>query len=172
MAAYQVGAVINGCRIEAGPVPNGHGHLHWALTCTVCDRYFGVHEDDVSNGCPFCFRAYVVAETKRYRAVRFVRTRVGAKAREIVNKALRQGTLVAPTRCSRCNKADRRRVSAHHEAYARPLEVVWLCARCRIARHKEARLANFDFYTGTPGAFERAPLPASMPKHPASIGAS
>jgi hypothetical protein len=55
--------------------------------------------------------------------------------------AVKAGLLTKPDRCSQCGrKADF--IEAHHEDYARPLDVVWLCKSCHtqlhVARKKEA----------------------------------
>jgi ribosomal protein S27AE len=53
----------------------------------------------------------------------------------IVVRAIRSGVLVRGP-CSRCGAA---KTHAHHEDYSKPLDVVWLCARCHIQRHKELK---------------------------------
>lgn len=57
------------------------------------------------------------------------------RARGAVLKAVKHGTLVRPARCSRCGYACK--PVAHHDDYARPLDVTWLCGSCHIARHVE-----------------------------------
>lgn len=44
---------------------------------------------------------------------------------QIVARAIRSGKLIKPTVCSVCNQE--RRIEAHHEDYAKPLDVVWVC---------------------------------------------
>lgn len=58
-----------------------------------------------------------------------------ATAHSAVEHALRIGTLIRATECERCG-ADWQ-LDAHHENYAKPLEVVWLCKECHGARHRE-----------------------------------
>lgn len=55
-----------------------------------------------------------------------------ARAWRLVKKAVRRGELVRGP-CSRCGAA---RAHGHHADYARPLDVVWLCARCHKAEHR------------------------------------
>lgn len=49
-----------------------------------------------------------------------------------VDRALRNGQLIKPSRCACGRNA---RVNAHHDDYARPLDVLWLCGVCHKARH-------------------------------------
>lgn len=60
-----------------------------------------------------------------------------------VEKALRSGRLIRSANCERCGEPDkpakngRSGLAGHHEDYSKPLEVVWLCQRCHVERHKE-----------------------------------
>lgn len=45
-----------------------------------------------------------------------------------VYMAIKDGTLVKPGKCSKCNKECI--VDAHHEDYLKPLEIIWLCRDC------------------------------------------
>ena len=58
------------------------------------------------------------------------------RAARHVNNATQRGKLVRPDRCSECGRACH--PDAHHEDYAKPLEVVWLCRSCHMARHRKA----------------------------------
>ena len=60
------------------------------------------------------------------------------QARMIVYQAIANGILIRPSICSNCNKE--RRISAHHEDYDKPLEVIWLCDKC----HGELSRNNQD----------------------------
>jgi cell division protein FtsL len=51
-----------------------------------------------------------------------------AKARLAVRNAIRHGDLVRPEHCQNCNATCK--PDAHHEDYAKPLEVIWLCDAC------------------------------------------
>ena len=60
-------------------------------------------------------------------------------ARTIVGNAVRDGRLTKPDQCSKCK--DMTRLHGHHDDYAKPLEVRWLCAACHHqwhAKHGEA----------------------------------
>ena len=52
----------------------------------------------------------------------------------MVGNAIKAGTL-KPTPCERCSFPFG--IHAHHEDYAKPLEVNWLCVRCHGKRHRE-----------------------------------
>lgn len=63
-----------------------------------------------------------------------------ARAHCAVQRALKSGALVRPEQCSRCD--NRHRIEAHHDDYLRPLDVLWLCARCHKARHAELKASD------------------------------
>jgi len=53
----------------------------------------------------------------------------------IVFRAIREGRLRRPDRCSECGQA-KKRIVAHHENYFMPLDVTWLCCRCHFEIHQ------------------------------------
>lgn len=53
-----------------------------------------------------------------------------------VHRAVKAGILIKPTSCSWCGE-DKLRIHGHHPDYARPLMVVWICARCHKKHHHE-----------------------------------
>ena len=55
-------------------------------------------------------------------------------ARRILNAAVKSRKIIKPAVCSECGIE--KRVSAHHEDYAKPLEVTWLCYECHGKRHR------------------------------------
>lgn len=57
------------------------------------------------------------------------------QAHMIVGTSLRKGILIRPSSCEKCSGSYL--VQAHHEDYAKPLEVQWLCKWCHMARHRE-----------------------------------
>lgn len=61
-----------------------------------------------------------------------------AKAHNAVSIALRDGKLLRPSVCEKCNISDVR-IEGHHESYEEKdwLDVIWLCDPCHKARHKE-----------------------------------
>lgn len=63
-----------------------------------------------------------------------------------VNNAVRDGRLVKPVLCSRCDEPamGRQRIEAHHEDYAKPLDVVWLCTGCHKLADRERVLREIE----------------------------
>ncbi len=59
-------------------------------------------------------------------------------ARLAVMAAVRAGRLVRPAACA-CGSD--LRVEAHHEDYAKPLDVEWLCRRCHRKHHPTPRVS-------------------------------
>ncbi len=55
------------------------------------------------------------------------------RAHDSVYYALKIGKLTRPETCSLCGGNSR--LHAHHEDYARPLDVQWLCSRCHQRLH-------------------------------------
>lgn len=49
-------------------------------------------------------------------------------------KALNNGQLVKPNCCSQCGGRDVN-INGHHDDYAYPLDVVWLCIKCHGEIH-------------------------------------
>lgn len=61
-------------------------------------------------------------------------------ARAAVNQAIKKGTMVRQP-CKECGTPN---AHAHHEDYAKPLEVEWLCVKCHGIEHRttyEGRMA-------------------------------
>lgn len=56
-------------------------------------------------------------------------------AHKLVLYAIKLGMMQKQKECQKCR--NNIRVEAHHEDYAKPLEVQWLCKVCHVARHKE-----------------------------------
>ncbi len=57
-------------------------------------------------------------------------------ASTIVGNAIRRGDLLKPDICDEC-KLTNERIHGHHDDYALPLVVRWLCPGCHSAWHKE-----------------------------------
>lgn len=58
--------------------------------------------------------------------------------REETNKAIRKGDLIRPNECSSC-KERKDIIQAHHEDYAKPLDVIWVCPPCHSVLDKKMR---------------------------------
>ena len=53
------------------------------------------------------------------------------RAHKVVEAAINAGVLEKPDHCSGCGRpASETRISAHHYDYGKPLDVIWVCARC------------------------------------------
>jgi hypothetical protein len=71
-------------------------------------------------------------------------------AQAALHRALRLGLMVKLEFCEECSNT--KRVEGHHDDYAKPLDVRWLCRACHKAWHrKHGEAANAD-----------APLPRNM----------
>lgn len=60
---------------------------------------------------------------------------LATKAATLVAKAVAAGNLKRPTACAECAAEPGYALHGHHEDYAHPLEVIWLCSRCHHRRH-------------------------------------
>lgn len=56
-------------------------------------------------------------------------------ASTMVGNAVRDGKLIKPSECSECGSGGI--IHGHHNDYAYPLVVRWLCAKCHTAWHQE-----------------------------------
>jgi hypothetical protein len=62
-------------------------------------------------------------------------------ASQMVNNAVRDGKLIK-TDCEWCGRTDN--IHGHHCDYAKPLDVMWLCAQCHRDWHKKYEAINGD----------------------------
>lgn len=76
------------------------------------------------------------ASVKGREVVRRYQAKKPAKkaAQTAANRAIERGDLIRPDICQGCFKP--RRVEAHHDDYARPLVVRWLCRGCHKSWHR------------------------------------
>lgn len=56
------------------------------------------------------------------------------RAAGLVNMRIRRGAMERPPACTQCGKMGR--VDAHHEDYAKPDQVEFLCRSCHMKRHR------------------------------------
>ena len=57
------------------------------------------------------------------------------KARRELNNAVKRGEIIKPNNCQICGKETR--LTAHHEDYSKPLDVMWLCYKCHGKLHRK-----------------------------------
>lgn len=57
-------------------------------------------------------------------------------ARYIANNAMRRGEITRPLCCEQCAKPNKR-LSMHHHDYAKPLDVIFLCALCHGEKRRK-----------------------------------
>ena len=58
------------------------------------------------------------------------------KASVLINRLIKSGRIQRPYNCSECGEKTAR-IHGHHDDYAVPLVVRWLCQPCHFAWHKE-----------------------------------
>lgn len=63
-------------------------------------------------------------------------------AQEQLAKAIRQGIIVRPVSCERCDRIGR--IHGHHEDYDMPFDVKWLCHQCHAVTHANT-VDDFNF---------------------------
>ena len=101
----------------------GDGHLGKCKTCTKSDVM--IHRNNNIEK----IRAYDRARGNRHRPgyIQEYNEKYPAKykAKNMVNNAVRDGRL-SKEPCSECGTTER--IHAHHDDYAKPLNVRWLCA--------------------------------------------
>lgn len=127
------------------------------MICKECDRDLDASSfyKQVKHRCADCHKRAMkrnrltnprVQEYDRARAkepLRLAKSRENARlwrkkhpeayrAQNAVNNALRDGKLTRSP-CAMCGSVDH--VHAHHKDYTRPLDVIWLCARCHHRLH-------------------------------------
>lgn len=97
----------------------------------TCSRCRMPHERAKSRYCAACHAAYM----REWRTTHPLNPEQRRKmnSRCYANVYQRRGKLV-PQPCEVCGSPDSQK---HHEDYARPLEVNWLCRTCHLAHHRE-----------------------------------
>jgi len=57
-------------------------------------------------------------------------------AEPALRKAIRAGKIKRKEACERCGKSEK--THGHHEDYAKPLDVIWLCPQCHVSAHSSS----------------------------------
>jgi len=69
-------------------------------------------------------------------AIRNAKSPEKRAANVLLGNAVRSGRIIKPLECSRCGSIPHRRdLHGHHEDYAKPLEVEWICVKCHGLEH-------------------------------------
>lgn len=84
--------------------------------------------------CAPCHAAYMREWRKTHRLAGAARLKDNARSYAGVYK--RRG-IIKPDRCEDCGAV---MAEMHHEDYAKPKDVVWLCRRCHLSRHDVGHL--------------------------------
>jgi len=103
-----------------------------ASTCDIAPLY-GVKTCTISRTFK---RRGVVIRKRPYTASRSIRR----KTNYILRRAIAKGLIERPSTCESCNisgvgKNGRAFIDAHHHDYNKPLDVMWLCAKCHYKWH-------------------------------------
>lgn len=111
------------------------GHLNKCKECTKLDvktAYYLDHEKSKERERKRVRNYTAKAEYgKRYKET-FPMKR---KAQYLVSNAIRDGRMSKGKECEICEAKER--IHAHHNDYAKPLDVRWLCCTCHFKWHKE-----------------------------------
>lgn len=126
--------------------------------CKTCGKMTPLSEyppnakshDGLRSECRPCFRARTRPQRQQWRQKNRERDRSRERAIDpqkknavlTVQRAVLRGDLKRPDACERCGRLSSR-IEGHHEDYAKPLEIVWLCKPCHwkadnLRREREA----------------------------------
>lgn len=96
--------------------------------CSACgSEYFGYNRKIVCTPCRDAIRRQRASEPEGL---------LRKNAYVAVRRALRSGSLQRGS-CAICDEPD---AQAHHENYAEPLNITWLCASCHDWRHSHLKM--------------------------------
>lgn len=119
-------------------------HMHSAM----CKKCRSLH-DKVRDPRSKCKNNSDAARARKRRWQKANYDPMKNSARNAVRTAIEYGRLTKPDECSVCGLGAKRSdgvsaIQAHHDDYAKPLDVMWLCPKCHKKRHEEldAKSAN------------------------------
>lgn len=87
------------------------------------NKYYSEHKEEITAS-----RLQWISKNKHKR-----------EAHIIVGNSVRSGRLVKPSNCEECGNYQTG-LHGHHEDYGKPLEVIWLCAKCHSKRHRTPKV--------------------------------
>ena len=120
---------------------NKRTHLGIKSECKTCHIATSVRTRDKTRARNYNrvnARKLRAANPERFRARERSRTRPNdekRKARNLLNRAVRRGSIIKPMICSVCQQSAR--LTAHHDNYSEPQNVEWLCYECHGVRHRK-----------------------------------
>ena len=119
----------------------GDGHLGKCKDCTKADVSY--RERWLRRTNPEWVareRQRCVAKQTLYNVVAERKWPYKLHARRAVALAIRRGAIKKPGHCQRCGlEFPKARIHAHHDDYARPLDVTFVCAACHTVLDGRAR---------------------------------
>lgn len=98
--------------------------------CSICG---GIRETASKRLCRSCAAAYMRGHRPRHTELTEAQ-RLRENARSYANVYQKRGKLL-PHPCESCHAPI---AEKHHDDYAKPLDVRWLCRRCHLSEHAAA----------------------------------
>lgn len=94
------------------------------------------------------YRASLPSSYKNAKAAEWIARNPEKRAAHVaLNNAVRDGRVIKPTKCERCEAEGV--VTAHHHDYSKKLDVVWLCRTCHGLEHRKPRTLEQPDTTST-----------------------
>lgn len=117
---------------------NKEGRLGRRSMCKLCDRAYARRWNDQNRdrvrGVRHSWQSRNRDKMAEYETVYSRRNPLKRKVKSAVQGALRAGRLIRPSTREQCQKECV--PHAHHQNYAKPLDVQWLCVSCHERLHR------------------------------------